>query len=255
MLAVLGSIALTRNKLWIYNEQMTLGDKTKPFGKTYAKWVEFTDAMAQQVLEYNTSLVATVVLSDPDGQDWGNTKPYNDGETVSCAVQYWWYHMQGIRMDFSNALPPKIAQRLLGSVLSDSVSILSVRYSSAKPCLKRVPQYRADLITILLACFELLTSCVDSPHDLLHPVQSNTTARLVHAKCNILTWNLVLVGCPLKTLHRVAQVSSQYNEMKKIRKNNLYFLDLSTQIRITGSNDQTKGGYTDSLVAYNLARY
>ena len=207
MLAVLGSIALTRNKLWIYNEQMTLGDKPKPFAKTYAKWVEFTDAMAQQVLEYNTNLVATVVLSDPDGQDWGNTKPYNDGETVSCSVQFWWYHMQGIRMDFSNALPPKIAQRLLGSVLSDAVSILSVRYSSAKPCLKRVPQYRADLITILLACFELLSSCVDSPHDLLYPVQSNTTARLVHAKCNILTWNLVLVGCPLKTLHRVAQVS------------------------------------------------
>ena len=49
MLAVLGSIALTRNKLWLYNEQMTLNDKPKPLAKTYAKWVEFTDAMAQQV--------------------------------------------------------------------------------------------------------------------------------------------------------------------------------------------------------------
>ena len=33
---------------------------------------------------------------------------------------------------------------------------------------------------------------------LLQPVQAHTTARLVHAKCNILAWNLVLVGCPLK---------------------------------------------------------
>ena len=41
--------ALTRNKLWLYNEQMTLNDKPKPLAKTYAKWVEFTDAMAQQV--------------------------------------------------------------------------------------------------------------------------------------------------------------------------------------------------------------
>ena len=39
----------TRNKLWLYNEQMTLNDKPKPLAKTYAKWVEFTDAMAQQV--------------------------------------------------------------------------------------------------------------------------------------------------------------------------------------------------------------
>ena len=68
MMSVLGSIALTRNKLWLYNEQMTLNDKPKPFAKTYAKWVEFTDAMAQQVLEYNTNQVTTVVLNDPDGQ-------------------------------------------------------------------------------------------------------------------------------------------------------------------------------------------
>ena len=46
---MLGSIALTRNKMWLYNEQMTLNDKPKPFAKTYAKWVEFTDAMAAQV--------------------------------------------------------------------------------------------------------------------------------------------------------------------------------------------------------------
>ena len=46
------------------------------------------------MLEYNTNLVATVVLSDPEGQDWSNSKPYNDGETVSASVQFWWYHMQ-----------------------------------------------------------------------------------------------------------------------------------------------------------------
>ena len=117
MMAVLGSIALTRNKLWLYNEQLSLGEKTKPFGKTYSKWVEFTDAMAQQVsqppavqendelcerllivvmqvLEYNTSLVATVVLNDPEGGDWSNSKPFMDGESVSSCIRFWWYHMQ-----------------------------------------------------------------------------------------------------------------------------------------------------------------
>ena len=142
MMAVLGSVAATRNKLWLYNERMSLNEKAKPFAKTYSKWVELTDSMAQQVLEYNTNLVTTVVLTDPDGQDWSNSKPYLDGESVSCSVQFWWYHMQGLRMDLSNYLPPRIAQRLLAAVLSDSVSVLAVRYSAARPCLKRVPQYR-----------------------------------------------------------------------------------------------------------------
>ena len=35
---------------------------------------------------------------------------------------------QGLRMDFSNFLPPKIAQRMLGTVLTDSLSVLVVRF-------------------------------------------------------------------------------------------------------------------------------
>ena len=108
MAAVLGSVALTRNKLWIYNEQMELNGKIKPFTKTYNKWVEFTDAMAQQVgepprihhhmtlssdivqvLQYHVNLVATVVLCDPEGQDWENTKSFQEGEKISTAIQFW----------------------------------------------------------------------------------------------------------------------------------------------------------------------
>ena len=39
-----------------------------------------------QVLEYHTNLVATVVLSDPAGQDWAASKPYRDGESVRMMV-------------------------------------------------------------------------------------------------------------------------------------------------------------------------
>ena len=60
--------------------------------------------MAQQVLEYNTNLVTTVVLTDPEGQDWANSKPYLDGESVSSSVQFWWYHMQGPRNTYSYAI-------------------------------------------------------------------------------------------------------------------------------------------------------
>ncbi len=31
--------------------------------------------------------------------------------------------------------------------------------------------------------------------------------RSIHAKCQILAWNLVLVGCPLKTLHRYKYIN------------------------------------------------
>ena len=60
----------------------------------YRGQVSHVSKLCVQVLEYNTNLVATVVLSDPEGQDWANSKPYNDGEAVSAAVQFWWYHMQ-----------------------------------------------------------------------------------------------------------------------------------------------------------------
>lgn len=60
-----------------------------------------SNALCVQVLEYNTNLVATVVLSDPEGQDWANSKPYNDGEAVSAAVQFWWYHMQVRRVHYT----------------------------------------------------------------------------------------------------------------------------------------------------------
>jgi hypothetical protein len=32
-------------------------------------------------------------------------------------------------------------------------------------------------------------------------------SRSIHAKCQILAWNLVLVGCPLKTLHRYVNIN------------------------------------------------
>ena len=74
---------------------------------SFPQWVELTDSMAQQVLEYNTNLVTTVVLTDPDGQDWANSKPYLDGESVSSSVQFWWYHMQAGGKPYSSTKSKK----------------------------------------------------------------------------------------------------------------------------------------------------
>ena len=50
---------IIRNKLWLYNEQTTLDGKPKPLAKTYAKWVELTDGMAQQV---DIILIITIII-------------------------------------------------------------------------------------------------------------------------------------------------------------------------------------------------
>ena len=39
----------------------------------------------------------TVVVHDGESQDWRSSKPYFEGERISAAVQFWGYHMQGLR--------------------------------------------------------------------------------------------------------------------------------------------------------------
>ena len=51
------------------------------------------------------------------------------------------------------------------------------RYTTARPSMKRVPQYRADIIATLLGTFELLLSCVDSLVELLHPVAAHKVTK------------------------------------------------------------------------------
>ncbi len=50
-----------------------------------------------QLLEYYTLLATTVVIHDGESQDWRSSKPYFEGERISAAVQFWGFHMQGLR--------------------------------------------------------------------------------------------------------------------------------------------------------------
>ena len=51
----------------------------------------------------------------------------SDEQTLAGAENGPDKQLQGLRMDLTNYLPPKIGQKILGQVLSDSLSVLVVR--------------------------------------------------------------------------------------------------------------------------------
>ena len=72
-------------------------------------------------------MISTVVLHDGESQDWGDPKAF-EGERISPAVQFWGFHLQGLRSDLYSSLPPQIAQPMLAKIFGESLGILTVRY-------------------------------------------------------------------------------------------------------------------------------
>ena len=47
---------------------------------------------------------------------------------MSGPVQFWAFHMSGLRADLYNSLPPGVAQPMFARLLNDSLGVLAVRY-------------------------------------------------------------------------------------------------------------------------------
>ena len=159
-----------------------------------------------QIQEYHNLLINTIVLHDGESQDWGDTKAY-EGDRISPAIQFWGYHLQGVRMDLYSSLPPAVAQPMMGKIFGDSLGILTVRYCQIHPTARRLAQYRADITAILLISHDLLLSVVSSLNHLFHPSPkvASGISRTVHTKCTILASALTLIGCPIKILGRTLE--------------------------------------------------
>ena len=99
-----------------------------------------------------------------------------------------------------------VLMQILSMIMT--VVMIRIRYSSALPSMKRVPQYRADIIAVLLGSFEvfidqhyngrymqqpasscskhnldyqLVLSCLDSLHEFLHPVAAHKVFVFVYS--------------------------------------------------------------------------
>ncbi len=95
LLKVFAGLSLMRNKLWQYNETLTIAGKPpKAFKEEYDEVVMMMESVAEHVETYNLSLASTNVLHEPAGHDWENEKAFFEGEKVSHCIQMWWYYLQ-----------------------------------------------------------------------------------------------------------------------------------------------------------------
>ncbi|CAB3379611.1 Hypothetical predicted protein [Cloeon dipterum] len=203
--ATLGAASLCKNALWCFNEQLRKEQKSLSLHQPSRLMQEMVEALAERLLDLHCRLLALYVLQDADSLNWESQHAFFEGQRGSFTIQMWWFYMQGAREDLWNTVPPKTAQRVLAGMLNESLTILTARYSQAKPSLARSPLVVTDIGNILVCVRHLLPSICTSGNELLGLAGpgSNKAARDVHAKCHDLLCTLLLRGCPLATLYKV----------------------------------------------------
>ncbi|XP_068085155.1 uncharacterized protein KIAA0825 [Anabrus simplex] len=205
----LGAAALIKNCLWCYNEQLKKqGEDARQnvvlsLHKSYKQFHEMSEALAERLLDLHCRLLSLYVLQDADCLDWEDPRPFFEGERGSFVIQMWWLYMQGTREDLWNTVPPKTAQRVLAGMLNESLTILTVRYTQAKPSSGRSSLLVTDISNLLLCVRELLPAISNDAEELTGHATRNKVLRDVHAKCHELFTCMIIRGCPLSILYKV----------------------------------------------------
>ncbi|XP_017769023.1 PREDICTED: uncharacterized protein KIAA0825 [Nicrophorus vespilloides] len=203
----IGAAALLKNCLWCYaqnteNPKLEDGDKLL---KCQKKYQDMGEALAERLLDLHCRLLSLYILQDSDSLDWENQKAFCENERGSYVVQMWWLYMQGTKEDLWNTVPPKMAQRVFSGMLNESLTILTVRYSQARPSEYRTPLHTTDISNLLLCVYKLLPSICNSREELMgmHLNSQSKILRDVHSKCQELLTCLILRGSPLESLYKV----------------------------------------------------
>ena len=67
-----------RNKIWIYNQVLIVDGKAKPFNDIYKELQEVVESTLTQLVEYQSTLMATTILHDAGKKtSWFNKKETN----------------------------------------------------------------------------------------------------------------------------------------------------------------------------------
>ena len=96
LFSVLSGLSLMRNRFWYLNEDLVLNGQQRIFQEEYAELVELIEAGLSQLVEYQTSLIATTILHDVESQRWTDMTPFYEDERISHCIQMWWYYLQGL---------------------------------------------------------------------------------------------------------------------------------------------------------------
>ena len=86
------------------------------FQLQYNEVVEMVEAVLSQLVEYQSSLMATTILHDAESQRWSDMRPFYEDERISHCIQMWWYYLQGLRHDLWSSLPPKAGRSIFAAV-------------------------------------------------------------------------------------------------------------------------------------------
>lgn len=126
---------------------------------------KLVDRIQSDIVNYHIDLCRNGLLHDGHSNHWQDSKPFHEvysytshqscviiqsiqGERCSFTIQMWTYHLKGLRYDLWQVFAYDVAAKLLGAVLAEGLIILSQRYSSVKPSMRRLPQMKLAVITI-----------------------------------------------------------------------------------------------------------
>ena len=192
---VAGGLALIRNKLWQLNDLTVSG----MFSGLYRESCDLLESLCQQMTLYYSNTLNTIVIIDSDS-DWEESKPFHEGLRVSYCVQMWWYWLETSRQYLWSSLPPNMSQNIFLSVINQSLSTMTHRYSSVSPSSARLTQYRGDILAVLLAVSQLVPCVSEDLASLLSCRPDKVIIRDIHIKCDLLLAILVMVTSPVTSL-------------------------------------------------------
>ncbi|XP_056629865.1 uncharacterized protein KIAA0825 [Diorhabda sublineata] len=203
----IGASALLKNCLWFYIRAIK-DEKTtniENLQTSYKKYHEMCEALAERLLDLHCRLISLYILQDAECLDWEDEKPFFESERGSYTIQMWWLYMQGTKEDLWSTVPPRMAQRVFGGMLNESLTILTVRYTQGVPSETRNQLIVVDISNVLMCIAELLPALCDNAKELTGTSYNTGTKILrdIHTKCQELYTCLLLRAAPIDILNKV----------------------------------------------------
>lgn len=167
--ATIGAASLVRNCLNVYLQAATVkicppkGDEKGGALKLSLKqYSQLSEALAERLLDLHCRLLLLYIVQDADALHWEDTEPFFESERGSYCIQMWWLYMYGTKDDLWNSVPPKMAQRIFGGMLNETLSVLTVRYAQITTSLARAQLHLCDICNLLFCIAELLPHVCES---------------------------------------------------------------------------------------------
>ncbi|KAH9488353.1 hypothetical protein Btru_063709 [Bulinus truncatus] len=226
LLIVISNAVHIKNYLNYLETVLSAEDNGKKFMSSLLKqYTDLIDGLGKHLLQLHHQLISTSVLCDAESGNWSETKEYYEDERCSFTIQMWNYHLRSTQHDMWAILPPKLAQNLFGSILQDSLLLLTQRYSRVKPSFRRSKQFRYDITAVLLCVADHLLKASSSLSHYLDPGHNQHPHYSIHNLCSNLLAILAVVASPIESLYRV------------------YKRGFNRKLESQGSGDTAQGGY------------